>query len=81
MPARWSNPAGSRKQPTNQDLSTYYAGVEPRVRYGLLLRKLGRDAEAREVLADVVKRIELAPHYVRKSQAEWLAMARQALKV
>jgi hypothetical protein len=64
-----------------QDVSTYYAGVEPRVRYGLALRKLGRDADAREALADVVKRIELAPRYVRKAQAEWLAMARQALKV
>jgi hypothetical protein len=41
----------------------------------------GPRAEACEVLADVVKRIELAPRYVRKAQAEWLAMARQALKV
>ena len=64
-----------------QAVSTYYAGAEPRVRYGLALRKLGREAEAREILSDVVKRIELAPRYVRKTQAEWLAMARQALKV
>jgi hypothetical protein len=42
-------------------------------------KKCQRDA--REILADVVKRIELAPPYVRKTQAEWLAMARQALKV
>jgi hypothetical protein len=62
-------------------VSAYYAGAEPRVRYGLALRELGREAEAREVLADVVKRIELAPRYVCKTQAEWLAMARQALKV
>ena len=39
------------------------------------------ETDAREILADVVKRIELAPPYVRKTQAEWLAMARQALKV
>jgi hypothetical protein len=32
-------------------------------------------------LSEVIKRIELAPSYVRKTQAEWLAMARQALKV
>jgi hypothetical protein len=64
-----------------RSLSSYYAGAEPSVRYALALRKLGREAEAREVLADVVKRIELAPRYVRKTQAEWLAMARQALKV
>jgi hypothetical protein len=47
----------------------------------LALRKLGAEADAREILSDVVKRIELAPRYVRKTQAEWLAMARQALKV
>ncbi|HEV7601804.1 MAG TPA: hypothetical protein VGO49_16305 [Bradyrhizobium sp.] len=64
-----------------QAVSTYYAGAEARVRYGLALRKLGAEADAREILADVVKRIELAPRYVRKTQAEWLAMARQALKV
>jgi hypothetical protein len=64
-----------------QAVSTYYAGAEPRVRHGLALRKLGREADARQILSDVVKRIELAPRYVRKTQAEWLAMARQALKV
>jgi hypothetical protein len=63
------------------DVSTYYTGAEPRVRLGLALRKLGREIDAREILADVIKRIELAPPYVRKTQAEWLAMARQALKV
>jgi hypothetical protein len=62
-------------------VSTYYAGAEAQVRYGLALRELGREIDAREVLADVVKRIELAPRYVRKTQAEWLAIARQALKV
>jgi len=64
-----------------QAVSNYYVGAEPRVRHGLVLQKLGRKAEAREVLSDVVKRIELAPRHVRKAQAEWLAMARQALKV
>jgi hypothetical protein len=64
-----------------RSLSGYYAGAEPSVRHALALRKLGREAEAREVMADVVKRIELAPRYVRKTQAEWLAMARQALKL
>ena len=64
-----------------QAVSTYYVGAEARVRHGLALRKLGREAAAREVLSDVVKRIELAPPHVRKAQAEWLAMARQALNV
>jgi hypothetical protein len=64
-----------------RDLSDYYAGAEPRVRYALALRKLGREVDAREALLDLVKRLELAPRYVRKAQAEWLAIARQALKV
>jgi hypothetical protein len=64
-----------------EDVSSYYTGAEPRVRLGLALRELGREVDARDVLSDVVKRIELAPRYVRKTQAEWLAMARQALKV
>jgi hypothetical protein len=64
-----------------EDVSTYYTGAEPRIRLALALRRLGREVDAREILADVVKRIELAPPYVRKTQAEWLAMARQALKV
>jgi len=64
-----------------REVSEYYAGAEPRVRYGLALRKLGREADARETLCEVVKRLELAPRYVRKTQAEWLAMARQALRV
>ena len=57
------------------------AGAEPRVRYALALRKLGRETEARETLRDVVRQLELAPRYVRKAQAEWLAIARQSLKV
>src|SRR3954462_6038526 len=56
-----------------RDVSEYYAGAEPGFRYGLALRKLGREAEARETLRAVVKRLELAPRYVRKTQAEWLA--------
>ena len=64
-----------------RDLSNYHAGAEPRVRYALALRKLGRETEARETLRDVIRQLELAPRYVRKAQAEWLAIARQSLKV
>ena len=63
-----------------EDVSTYYTGAEPRVRLGLALRKLGREVDARGILADVIKRIELAPPYVRKTQAEWLARPGRRLK-
>ena len=61
-------------------LSAYYVGAEPRVRHGLALRKLGRQAEARAVLADVVLRMSRAPKYARKIQAEWISMAEAALR-
>jgi hypothetical protein len=62
-------------------LSHYYAGAEPRVRYGFLLRKLGRESEAKQVLADVLKQLRRAPKHVRKVQAEWIALAEKALRV
>jgi hypothetical protein len=58
------------------DVSSYYTGVEPRVCLDLALRRLGREVDAREVLTDVVKQLELAQRYVRKTQSEWLATAR-----
>ena len=61
-------------------LSGYYAGAEPRVRYGLLLRKVGREGEARAVLADVIKQMSRAPRFARKVQAEWISMAEAALR-
>jgi hypothetical protein len=61
-------------------LSAYYAGAEPRVRHGLALRKLGREAEARAVLADMVLRMSRAPKFARKIQAEWISMAEAALR-
>jgi hypothetical protein len=63
-----------------QALSSYYAGAEPRVRLGLALRRLGREAEARTVLTDVVHQMRLAPKFARKVQAEWISMAEAALR-
>jgi len=63
-----------------QALSGYYVGAEPRVRQGLALRKLGREAEARAVLADVVRQMSRAPKFARKVQAEWISMAEAALR-
>jgi hypothetical protein len=63
-----------------QSLSSYYAGAEPRVRLGLALRKLDREAEARAVLADVVRQMSRAPKFARKTQAEWISMAEDALR-
>jgi len=56
-------------------LSQYYVGAEARVRCGLLLQKLGREAEARAWLTDVVRQLRRSPAHVQKAQAEWLARA------
>jgi hypothetical protein len=50
------------------------------VRYGLLLDKTGRQAEAKDVLADVLARLKRAPNYVRRAQAEWISLAEKALR-
>jgi hypothetical protein len=61
-------------------LANYYPGAEARVRYGLLLDRLGRRDEARQVLNDVLTHMRRAPKYVRKVQAEWIGIAQKALR-
>ena len=55
----------------------HYPGPEPRVRRAQLLRRLGREADARELAAEVVADLNRAPAYVRKTQSEWLLSARR----
>lgn len=62
-----------------QAVAAYYPGAEARVRYGLLLDKAGRPAEAKAVLAEVLVQLKRAPKYVRQVQAEWIALAERAL--
>jgi hypothetical protein len=61
-------------------VAEYYPGAQARVRYGLLLRDLGRHAEATALFADLVKQMRRTPRYVRKAQAEWIAIAENALR-
>lgn len=61
-------------------LAAYFPGAEARVRYGMLLGRLGRRDEARQVLADLLTHMRRAPKYVRKVQAEWIGMAEKALR-
>jgi hypothetical protein len=61
-------------------LSQYFPGAEARVRYGLLLGLLGHRAEAHSVFTDVLKHAKRAPKYVRKAQAEWIAVAQRELR-
>ena len=61
-------------------LADYFPGAEARVRYGMLLGRLGREAEAKRVLSDVLTHMRRAPKYVRKVQAEWIGLAEKALR-
>lgn len=60
-------------------IAGYYPGAEARVRHAQLLKRVGRQDEARAALEDVLKTAELAPRHVRRAQAEWLAIARREL--
>ena len=63
-----------------QAVASYYAGAEAKVRYGLLLDKAGRRDEARTVLGDVLTELKRAPKYVRRREADWIALADKALR-
>ncbi len=60
-------------------LTGYFAGEEARCRYGLLLDRAGRRDEAREVFAEVVRSVDLAPKAYYRAQREWYEIARQQL--
>jgi hypothetical protein len=63
-----------------QAVASYFPGAEARVRYGLLLDKAGRQAEAKKLLTETLAGLKRAPKYVRRAQAEWIALAEKALR-
>lgn len=60
-------------------LAGSFPGAEAKVRLAQLLRKAGKPAEARAIVAEVLKTAELAPRHVRRTQHEWLELARREL--
>lgn len=60
-------------------LAPGYPGAEARLRYGLLLKRLGNLPEARRVLQDLLDGARLGPAHYRKAQAKWLERARREL--
>lgn len=61
-------------------LSEYYPGAEAKVRYAQLLRQVGRNVEARALMEALLTQMRRAPKYVRKVQAEWIALAEKQLR-
>lgn len=60
-------------------LVAYFPGAEARVRYGMLLRMMGRNAEARIIFNELLLQMKRAPIYLREAQAEWLSIAEKQL--
>jgi hypothetical protein len=57
----------------------YFPGAEARVRYGLLLKLMGRTSEAKVVFTELLVQMKRAPRHVRRAQAEWLSIAERQL--
>ncbi len=62
-------------------LADTYAGEEGRWRYGALLRRLGRAAEAREVFRRMLRNGERMPAHYREAQRGWLDLARDSMHI
>ena len=56
-----------------------YPGAEARLRFGLLLKRLGKTDEAHAVLRELLDGARLSPAHYRRAQAEWLDRARREL--
>ena len=62
------------------EVSRYYAGFEAKARYGLLLLKQGRVAQARELFADVVRASSARPVAIAPGDKEWIRIAKANLR-
>ena len=60
-------------------LTDYFVGAEARVRYGVLLARLGRQGEAKAWLTEVLTQLRRAPAHVREAQAEWISLAEKVV--
>lgn len=56
------------------------AGEEGRVRHAMLLRKLGRHAEADALFEQIVRHARVSSSAYRKDQKEWIEVAKRELK-
>jgi len=58
-------------------LSEGYPGEEGRMRYALLLRRIGRPEEARRLFDQTLARAKIAPRHYRQENHEWIELAKQ----
>jgi hypothetical protein len=56
-------------------LVAYSTGEEARCRYALLLKRMGRQAQAQSVFAEILRRARHAPRHYRRIEREWIDAA------
>lgn len=61
-------------------LAETYSGEEGRWRYGALLLRLGRGAEAGEIFQRMLRNAARMPEHYREAQHEWLTLAREQVQ-
>lgn len=61
-------------------LTNGYPGEEARVRYGLLLQKLGQEERAQALFKETLTRIKRAPRFYLKKEKHWIEIASANLK-
>ena len=61
-------------------VASYYAGAEARLRYGLILERLGNEEAAQAEYKEIVTAADLAPPHYRKAQREWIGEAKKGIK-
>jgi hypothetical protein len=61
-------------------LTNGYPGEEARVRYGLLLKKMGQEERAQAIFKETMTRIKRAPRLYLKKEKHWIEIASANLK-
>jgi hypothetical protein len=61
-------------------LADTYPGEEGRWRYGALLTRLGRKADAQVVFLRMLRNAERQPQHYRDAQRDWLKLARESMQ-
>ncbi|CCD97834.1 tetratricopeptide repeat protein [Bradyrhizobium sp. STM 3809] len=62
-----------------QALLDYAPSSEAKVRYGTLLKLVGRVDEAKVVFTELLIQMKRSPRHVRKAQSEWIAIAEKQI--
>ncbi|MGE0085400.1 MAG: tetratricopeptide repeat protein [Desulfococcaceae bacterium] len=58
-------------------LEKAFTGEEARCRYALLLKKMGKTAEAQKLFQKTLKNVKLSPGFHKKNQKQWVDIAKR----